>query len=128
MTIKIGQLIAQVSIPARTVSTPQSELDKALDSLEIGQGIEVVVKGKDGKQPSAKNQYSRIDSKKWAPKGKTFKVFASEDQSDVEEDEARFTFARVEFVEPRVRAKKSAAPAVDAGADEAGADEAGADE
>lgn len=116
--MQIENTISQVTIPARalTVAREESAFDKALDALEIGAGFNYVTGAKDREgrdvMPNTKAQYGRISSKKWAPKGKTFKVFQAENQDGLGELEVRYTVARVDFVEPVKRAKKAAsAPA-----------------
>lgn len=112
--MKIGSIITNVVIPA-TVAAPraQSPLDQAMDALEIGAGLEIILPSKDGVAPTAKGQYCKVDSKKWAPKGKTFKIFQAEDQDGLEEGEVRFVIARVEFKAPVVRKKSAAVEAVE---------------
>ena len=113
--MQIGAKKTGIVIPQRKVVTERkaSEFDVALDQLEIDEGFDYVTgaKDKDGNDvaPNLKAQYGRISSAKWAPKGKTFRVFESADQSDVIEGlEVRYTVARVPFVEPVKRTKKSA--------------------
>ncbi len=125
--MKIGNTISNVQIPARPSNAGNGEasaLDKAMGALEIGAGLEFVVSGKDKqgneKAPELKNQYSRVASSKWAPLGKTFKVFEAADQSDLGQFEARYVIARVDFVVPTVRKvkAKAAAPVVQEAAQE----------
>ena len=111
MSISIGQT-RQVSVPARksNLTARPSELTQAMDTLEVGAGFDYVASGhdKDGnpQKSTLKNQYGNVAAAKWAGKGKTFKIFEAEDQDDLGEFHTRFTVARVEFEEPKTRAKR----------------------
>lgn len=112
--MKIESTVKQVVVPANrlNVTRSASAFDQMLDSLEIGSGFDYTTgaKNKAGEDvaPHLKAQYGRAPSSKWAPKGKTFKIFQAEDQSGLVEGlEVRYTVARVEFVEPIKRAKKA---------------------
>lgn len=115
MSIVIGNIIPNVVIPTRqatrTGSSAKADLFKAMDALEIGTGFDYVVTGSPTKNnPEGlallKNQYANVAADEWAPKGKTFKVYESEDREGLEKNQARFIIARVDFVEPKKRAKK----------------------
>lgn len=109
-----------MSVPARKVvsNAQPSALTVAMDQLNIGEGLEYVTSGSDkaGNPAKAtlKNQYGNVAPKKWADKGKTFKMFESADQGDLGEFETRFSVVRVEFEAPKVRASKKAAAAAPA--------------
>lgn len=120
-TMQIENVVTNVQVPTRKLAIVReaSAFDIALDALEIGAGLNYVTGAfdKDGNavEPNTKAQYSRVASGKWAPKGKTFKVFQAEDQSGVPELQKRYTVARVPFVEPRAKKAKAAAPADNGG-------------
>lgn len=113
----------QVSVPARKIvsNAQPSALTVAMGNLQIGEGLDYVASGSDkaGNPAKAtlKNQYGNVAPKKWAAQGKTFKMFVAEDQEGLGEFETRFTVARVEFEEPKVRKSRKVAAAADNGAD-----------
>ena len=106
-----------VTVPARTTqpSGAAAAIATALAALDEGVGFDVVIKGKDGKKPALKSQYVHTHSDKWAPQGKTMRVFIAPDQEGVAEDEVRFTMARVAFVQPTVRQPRKAKAAAEGG-------------